>query len=143
MVTYMYVTDIVPTSTLNYSALVESGCECGCQMSSPSGTIIGSPDCRNYSVWIIRAGEGQTIQLSFVGPTSNLDSNPSSGLYVRIRDGDTPMANLLVDSSNFWTPSSVFSTGSRITVELMVSDNSSEGFIAIYSFVQGAPSFLI
>ena len=106
---------------------VDPSCPCGCQIASSSGVIVSSPSCTGSSVWTISAPRSKRIllrfELYFLDP-----SNPFTTLQVR--DGDSPIDDLLISDDGSNPPSVVESSGNKLRLELVLSYNSRQSRVA-------------
>ncbi|XP_067663330.1 uncharacterized protein [Haliotis asinina] len=126
-------------------------CACGCGMSSNSGEIIASGRCSGRALWTIEAEDSHRIRLTFTH-FNILESKQ----WVKVRDGETPLSDILYSSINGEQPhNDISSSSNKMSVELMTfaSDeaprsiaifpiNATEvihlhGFIASYRVVAG------
>lgn len=86
-------------------------------MSSHSGEIIASGRCSGRATWIIEVEDTQQIKLTF----THFDILESKQ-WVKVRDGDTPVSDLLYTSTNGEQPNNdISSSSNKMTVELMTS----------------------
>lgn len=132
-VSNLNVTFLVAGSTLHPLLYTPSPeCECGCMADEPQGKIIGTTRCRDDTRWILVAPEAHVIKLSFL----DLSLDPENSLtQLYVRDGDSTLSELLVQTSGGDIPKSVVSSGRIMSVELKTPRTGSqheEGFQAVY-----------
>ena len=108
-----------------------STCDCGCILTSAEGRIVTSSKCRGSVLWFVAVAEGRTVRLRFHRFDLDAD-NPQT--WVKIRDGDSHLSTLLLDSRGGDVPRPVTSSQNKLLVEYMAPYNGhTEGFVASYT----------
>ncbi|XP_077984122.1 uncharacterized protein LOC144438818 [Glandiceps talaboti] len=95
------------------SEFVDDGCACGCTLIKPRGIIRSSSiPCYKNAVWTVSLSDGLKINLTFV--TFNLDL---ASEWLRVRNGGTPSAPLIVYHTGARSPRPVISSGNQLYIE--------------------------
>lgn len=90
---------------------------------------MGGGGCPQVAQWIIEVdGKDATIRLSFLA----FDLENDGQANVKVRDGSSSAANLLLNSYGPPTPPDIISSGNVLVIELRAPVNHSGGFVARY-----------
>lgn len=113
-------------------------CRCGCLMTTAEGKIVTSLTCHGSTLWQIHVEPGLVVELIF--EVFDLDAE-NLDTWVKVRDGDSHMADLLLDNDGSRLPKTVRSTQNMMFIEYMAPEKpgmngyevKNEGFMAIYA----------